>query len=209
MLIMNRLNKLSYFYLIAFGVIVIDQLSKYLVHQNMIENFTDVHLIGDVFKLHYVTNPGMAFGMQIGGDYGKILLTVFRIFAMGGIAFAIKRIYDQQMHKGFILCVSLILGGAIGNLLDSIFYAVLDPTLIVEGASTPWFHGKVIDMFYFDIASGFYPETWPIVGGQYYSFWPIFNVADAAIFIAVCIIIARQKTFLGENNSLNIFTFKK
>ena len=170
----------------------------------MLEDITVIPLVGDFFKLHYVTNPGMAFGVEIGGNYGKIILTTFRILAMFGIAYYIKKIFTQGLHKAYQICVALIFGGAVGNLIDSIFYAVLDPNLIVKikddsgnliNPPTPWFYGKVIDMFYIDIAHGYTPVDWPIFNGVYYSFWPIFNIADAAIFCSVIFILIKQKTF--------------
>jgi signal peptidase II len=169
----------------------------------MIENITTIPVIGDFFKLHYVTNPGMAFGVELGGNYGKISLTVFRIFAMFGIAYYIRKIFIEKAHKAYQVCVALIFGGAIGNLLDSIFYAVLDYNLVVKfkdeygnrtiDPPTPWFHGKVIDMFYVDIAHGYTPVDWPVFNGIYYSLWPVFNVADAAIFCSVIFILIKQK----------------
>ena len=170
----------------------------------MTENITTIPLIGDVFKLHYVTNPGMAFGVEIGGNYGKIALTIFRIFAMFGIAYYIKKIFTEKANIIYQICVALIFGGAVGNLLDSIFYGVLDSNLLVQvndeiGNSipppTPWFYGKVIDMFYVDIAHGYTPVDWPIFNGVYYSLWPVFNVADAAIFCSVIYILLNQKKF--------------
>lgn len=196
--------KLTHYFLIALGVIVIDQIVKYLIHQNMYEG-ESIPILGDWLKLNYVTNPGMAFGMTIGGAYGKVTLSVFRLLAMFGIGYYIKTLLDKKAHTGFILCIAFILGGAVGNLVDSLIYAILDPNLIVEarhlgGNPAPFalFHGKVIDMFFIDIASGFYPKGWPIVGGDYYSFWPVFNIADAAIFCSVIVILVKQKVFFKE-----------
>lgn len=98
----------------------------------------------------------------------------------------------------YILCISLILGGAIGNLVDSIFYGVwLDNA--PYNAPTPWFHGQVVDMFYFDIWEGYIPEWVPLWGGSYTALWPIFNIADASIFIGVAIILLFQNRFFPEN----------
>ena len=188
--------KLHHYFLISVAVIVIDQITKLLVFQTMSQG-EEFGVLGDWLKIHYITNPGMAFGIEIAGNYGKIILTGFRIVAMFFIAFYMKSLYDSKSHVGFQVCVALIFGGAIGNLVDSVFYGVfLD--LTVDGAPTPWFHGEVIDMLYVDIDQGFYPEWVPLVGGDYYSFWPIFNIADSAIFVAVCVIIAMQKRFFKE-----------
>lgn len=197
--------KLYHYFFIALGVVVVDQAVKYLIHQTMYEG-ESIKLLGDWLKINYVTNPGMAFGIKLGGAYGKVILSIFRLLAMFAIGYYIKQLFQKKAQQGFILCVSFILGGAVGNLVDSMFYAMLDTNLLVSsidlaGNPAPFtlFHGKVIDMFFIDIASGRYPEQWPIVGGDWYSFWPVFNIADAAIFCAVIIILIKQKSFLDEN----------
>lgn len=188
--------KLYHYFLIAFGIILFDQFTKLLVFNTM-EIGDEIKVFGNVGKIHYITNPGMAFGITLGGAYGKIFLTLFRLVAMFFIANYMRKLYNTKAHAGFQLCVAMIFAGAIGNLIDSVFYGKL-LGLIVPGSPTPWFHGEVIDMLYIDIAQGFYPEWIPIVGGDYYSFWPIFNVADSSIFIAVCIILVMQKKFFPE-----------
>lgn len=188
--------KLYHYFLIAIGIIALDQASKILVYNTMSQG-DEIKLIGDVLKIHYITNPGMAFGIEIAGDYGKIILTLFRLVAMFFIAHYMRKLYQKKAHPGFQICVAMIFAGAIGNLIDSVIYGVaLD--LVVPGANTAWFHGEVIDMIYVDIAQGFYPDWVPVVGGDYYSFWPIFNVADSSIFVAVCVILIFQKKFFGE-----------
>ena len=199
--------KLQHYYFIALAVIVIDQIVKYIIHQNMYEG-ESITVFGEWFKINYVTNPGMAFGITLGGAYGKVILTVFRLGAMFGIAWYIYSLIIKKAHAGFILCIAFILGGAVGNLLDSVFYALLDPNLLVSaydlaGSPPPFalFHGKVIDMFYLDIISGHYPQWVPFMGGNYYSFWPVFNVADAAIFCSVIVILIKQKVFFVEQET--------
>ena len=199
--------KLIHYFLIALGVIAIDQVMKYYIHQNMYLGQSEV-VFGDWFKINYVTNPGMAFGITLGGAYGKVILTVFRLGAMFGIAWYIKSLIDKKAHAGFVLCVAFILGGAVGNLVDSVIYGLFDSNLIVTasengGYEAPFtlFHGKVIDMFYLDIISGYYPEGLPFIGGDYYSFWPVFNVADAAIFCSVIVILFKQKIFFIEEEA--------
>ncbi len=200
--------RLSHYFIIAVAVVVVDQLVKYFVHQGMALDKV-IPIFGDWFKLNYITNPGMAFGLRLDWAYGKVLLSSFRLVAMFGIGYYIKTLVDKKTHAGFVLCVAFILGGAVGNLLDSMIYAILDPALIVTasdlgGVEAPFslFHGQVIDMFHIDIAQGFYPENWPIVGGDWYSFWPVFNVADAAIFCAVVVILIRQKSFFKEDSNM-------
>lgn len=143
-------------------------------------------LLGDWLKLHYTLNPGMAFGMQIGGDNGKLILTLFRILAIGGLCYYLFFLIRQNAHTAYTTCISLIMGGAAGNLIDSVFYGVFLGNA-PEGSPSPWLHGQVVDMIYVDIWEGFLPEWLPIMGGQYYALWPIFNIADATIF---CTIIA-------------------
>jgi signal peptidase II len=119
---------------------------------------------------------------------------------MSGIAYYLYHIAKKGAHPGLLWCIALILGGAIGNVVDSVFYGVFLNNA-PYGAPTPWFHGQVIDMFYFDIWEGYLPQWLPIIGGEYYSFWPIFNIADASIFVGVAIILIFQKKFLKEGQT--------
>ncbi len=156
-----------------------------------------IHIIGDFFKLHYLTNPGMAFGMELGSDNGKLFLTLFRLVAMVGIGYYLYLLVEKKVHRGLIWCVALILGGAVGNVIDSALYGIL-----LENApynvTTPWFHGQVVDMFYIDIWEGRMPDWIPFWGGEYMALWPVFNIADASIFIGVAIILIFQRQFFAE-----------
>lgn len=182
------------YFLFALLLIGIDQASKLLVHHYMSPGFAgQIRLIGDWFKLYYVTNPGMAFGMQIDHEYGKLFLTVFRLGAMVFIAGYMLRLAYKGASSGLLWAMAMILAGAIGNLIDSIFYGVLIENA-PYGSPTPWFHGQVIDMVFIDFWEGFVPDWVPVWGGQYYT-TPIFNFADACIFIGVCIILMFQGTF--------------
>ncbi|WP_215225395.1 lipoprotein signal peptidase [Echinicola shivajiensis] len=189
-------------YLKYFGitllVIIIDQIVKLVVDANMqMGSVGQIKIIGDWFKLHYTTNPGMAFGMELGSEYGKLILTSFRLVAMVGIGYYLYHLIEKKVHTGYIVCIAMILGGAIGNLVDSVFYGVWLNNAPAN-ANTPWFHGQVVDMFYFDIWEGWIPEWVPLWGGSYTALWPIFNVADASIFIGVVIILLFQKKFFAE-----------
>lgn len=187
------------YYLVALLVIVIDQLSKWAVHRYMPMGMAgEIPVFGDWFKLHYTLNPGMAFGVELPEPYGKLLLTLFRLVAVTGISYYIYRLWKQQAPNALMVCIALILGGAIGNLIDSIFYGVIYGNAPF-GASTPWLHGQVIDMLYVDIYEGILPSTWPLVGGMHLSLWPIFNIADAAIFVGVALILLFQNRFYGEH----------
>lgn len=186
------------FFLLALLIIGLDQFTKWLTHTYMQPGLAgEIPVFGHWFKLHSILNPGMAFGVELPAPYGKVLLTLFRLLAVGGIAYYIGRLARQRASAGYIACMALILGGAVGNLIDSIFYGVIYQNAPF-GAPTPWFHGQVIDMLYADIYEGFLPQSWPLVGGKYLSLWPIFNLADSAIFAGVAAILLFQKRFFKE-----------
>lgn len=194
-------NKFVKYFGFSFLVILVDQTVKLLVHFNMEYGLPgQIKVFGDWFKLHYTLNPGMAFGIELGSDYGKLLLTSFRILAMLGIGYYLFTIIRKNLHPGYLTCIALILGGAVGNLLDSIFYGVFLHNSPM-GSPSPWLHGQVIDMFYIDIWEGFLPDWLPLVGGQYYAFWPIFNIADATIFSSVAALLIFQRKWLPELQS--------
>jgi signal peptidase II len=191
------------YYLLALSVILIDQIVKLTIHHYMIEG-EEIVVLGDWLKLHYTTNPGMAFGLEFGSEYGKLGLTFFRLLAMTAIGYFLYRAAKKEVyHPGFLWCVALILGGAIGNVIDSTFYGYfLDNAPFTENPPPfyPWFHGKVIDMFYVDLWEGEVPESVPLIGGNRYSLWPIFNVADASIFIGVALILVLQRKFFPSHH---------
>lgn len=188
------------FFLLSLGIIVLDQAVKMIVHFNMdYGSVGQIRLIGDWFKLHYTLNPGMAFGLQLGSSYGKLILSVFRLFAMAGIAYYLYTLIKKNAPQGLLWCIAMIFGGAVGNVVDSTFYGVFLENA-PENAPTPWFHGQVIDMFYFDIWEGFVADWVPFLGGQYYSLWPIFNIADASIFCGVAVILIFQSKFFKKDS---------
>ncbi|GCC50805.1 lipoprotein signal peptidase [Chryseotalea sanaruensis] len=196
--------KIYKYFLIALLIICIDQASKLLVHEYMYLGET-VHLIGNEdygFKLHYLLNPGMAFGLKWDNEFGKLALTIFRIFAMFGISYYLVRMAKQGAHNGFLVCMALILGGAIGNVIDSTFYGVFLENA-PYGSPTPWFHGQVIDMLFFPLFSVHWPEWIPYLGGGNFLFFsPVFNIADSSIFIGVLIILIMQKRFFKEEQEI-------
>ncbi|MEM9895182.1 MAG: lipoprotein signal peptidase [Bacteroidota bacterium] len=186
------------YFALAFAIILLDQIVKMIVHFNMeMGSQGQIRILGDLFKLHYLTNPGMAFGLKLDHEYGKLLLTTFRIIAMFGIGYYLYSLIQKKSPAGLLICISLILGGAVGNLIDSIFYGVfLDNAPF--NAPTPWFNGQVIDMFYIDIWEGYLPDWIPLLGGDYMALWPVFNIADASIFCSIIFLIIFQKRYFKE-----------
>lgn len=191
--------KILKYFLVAFIVILIDQASKILVYNNMYLH-EEIYVFGDWFRIHYLLNPGMAFGIKWDNEFGKLALTIFRIGAMFGISYYLLKMAKRGAHNGFLICMGLILGGAVGNVIDSTFYGVFLHNAPAD-APTPWFHGQVIDMLYFPIFDFVWPNWVPFVGGDYFEFFsPVFNIADSSIFIGVVIILIMQKRFFKEKD---------
>jgi signal peptidase II len=189
--------KIYKYFLIALGIILIDQVSKLLVYKYMYLH-EEVNVIGEWFRLHYLLNPGMAFGIRWQSEFGKLALTTFRIAAMFGIAFYLLRMARRGAHNGFLICMAMILGGAIGNVIDSTFYGVFLNNAPLD-SPTRWFHGQVIDMLYFPLFHFYWPEWMPRVGGNYFEFFsPVFNIADSSIFLGVATILLYQRRFFRE-----------
>ena len=172
-----------------------------------------IPMLGEWFFIHFVENKGMAFGWQLfgGGEFGKIFLSIFRILAVGAIFYYLYLIVKQKKHPVFIYSIALVLAGAIGNIIDSLFYGLIfeasGPFTVAQlfpegGGYAEFLHGKVVDMFYFPIIEGVYPQWIPWVGGDYFQFFqPVFNVADASISVGVAILVLGQKKFFAEKHS--------
>jgi len=174
-----------------------------------------IPMLGEWFFIHFVENKGMAFGWQLfgGSGFGKIFLSLFRILAVSGISYYLYLIVKQKKHPVFIYSIALVLAGAVGNIIDSLFYGIIfeesGPFTIAlmfpdAGGYSSFLHGKVVDMFYFPIIEGVYPLWMPVVGGDYYQFFqPVFNIADASISIGVGILVLGQKKFFAEEQPVD------
>jgi signal peptidase II len=175
-------------FLVALFIILLDQIIKTWVRAHMAMG-EEIHFFGERGMLHYTENNGMAFGMELGGDMGKLALTLFRILAVCGIGYGLVYLVQNKYHRGLIMNVALIFAGAMGNIIDSTFYGVMYHY-------APLFHGRVVDMFYFPLLSGIFPAWVPLWGGQDYIFFrPVFNLADAAISVGVIMILIFQKHY--------------
>ncbi len=153
-------------------------------------------IFGKWFALYFIENDGMAFGMKLfgGGIFGKLVLTIFRMLVSGFGLYYLFSLIKKQAHWGLLIAVSFILAGAIGNIIDSVFYGVLYNHS--NHYSGSWFEGQVVDMFYAPLWEGHLPEWFPLWGGEFFVFFsPIWNFADACITVGVAIMIVGQNTF--------------
>lgn len=191
--------KYKKYYLVILTVVLIDQITKLLVYQHMDMGYRgEIRIFGmDWARLHYTLNEGMAFGLKI---IPKLALSLFRILAITVLLYFFSLQIKNKVHTGFILCLALILGGAIGNAIDSVFYGVFLEGNVIDNAPTAWLHGQVIDMLYFPMFEGRFPEWVPAWGGGRFLFFSaIFNVADSAIFMgAVSLLIFNKRFFAAE-----------
>jgi signal peptidase II len=197
--------------LIILLVVLADQALKLYIKTHFYIN-QHHNVVGQWFLLHFVENEGMAYGWKFGGDSGKMILTLFRLGAVIFGVFYIKSIIQKKYHRGYIICAALIFAGALGNLIDSMFYGLIFEESVQGSMAVAkifpahgyagFLHGKVVDMLYFPIIRDTYFPKWvPIWGGEDFEFFrPIFNLADAAISTGVISILVFQKRFFKHQN---------
>ena len=192
-------------------IIFIDQALKFYIKLHYYAG-EEHKIVGNWFRLHFVENEGMAWGWKFGGDAGKITLTLFRLLAVIWGTFLLRDFIRKHYHKGFIICAALIYAGALGNLIDSLFYGLIfegsnpfAPNLShlfpKAGGYAGFLHGKVVDMLYFPIiTNAHYPAWVPLVGGDEFEFFrPVFNIADASISTGVIAILVFQNKFFKKH----------
>jgi len=193
--------------LIVLVILMIDQVLKIWVKTHM-SLYQQIPVLGHRFVLHFIENNGMAFGLRLPGDYGKLILTLFRLVAAVIIGFYLRYLIRNKAHTGLVLSLAMIMAGALGNIIDSAFYGMIFSssssatvaTLFPEGGGySSFLHGKVVDMFYCPLFQGTFPSWFPFRGGETFLFFrPVFNVADASITVAVFIILFNQKRFFHQ-----------
>ncbi|MCX6330673.1 MAG: lipoprotein signal peptidase [Bacteroidia bacterium] len=189
-------------------ILVIDQILKIWVKTHM-QIGDEIRIFGNRGMLHFIENNGMAFGMEMGGKPGKLILSVFRIIAIFGIGWFLLSIIKKKANLGLVFAVSAILAGAIGNLIDSAFYGMIfsesftHPAVLFPpgGGYSSFLHGRVVDMFYFPIINTHWPDWSPFRPGESFVFFkPVFNIADSAITCGVFAIVIFQKRMFKNLN---------
>ncbi len=187
-------------------VLIVDQVSKIYIKTNFVLG-QEVYVF-EWFRILFVENEGMAWGAKIPGAYGKLALTLFRIVAIAGIGYWLWDSIRKQAPKVLVLSISLIFAGALGNIIDSVFYGIIfsdshqqvASMFPTEGGYGTIFHGKVVDMLYFPLYNDTLPTWIPFWGGQHFTFFdPVFNIADSSISVAVALLLIFNKKAFPKN----------
>ncbi len=183
---------------VIFTILCLDQILKIWIKTHM-EQGQEFLILGQSWaRIHFVENEGMAFGLSLGGAYGKLALSLFRLVAVSFLFYLLYRMIKAKEHLGLIIAFSMILAGAVGNIIDSLFYGMIfsaspyhggQAVLFPEtGGYAPFLMGRVVDMFYFPMFSGTFPQWFPIWAGEEFEFFrPVFNLADSSIFSGICL----------------------
>lgn len=195
--------------IIILAILIADQVLKIWIKTNLSLG-EEIVVFKNWFILHFVENNGMAFGFEFAGEYGKIFLSVFRIIAVLAIGWYLLKLTRQKdVPFGFIVSLSLIFAGAVGNIIDSLFYGIIFShsfgqvaTLFPkEGGYAGILHGKVVDMLYFPLINGRYPLWLPFVGGnQFIFFRPVFNIADSSISVGIFSILFFYRRYFNKSS---------
>ena len=188
---------------------MIDQVIKLWIKSNMYLG-QEIVLFPNWGIIHFTENNGMAFGMELEGSYGKLLLSSFRVLAIAGLGYYLYWLVKNKENRGYIYCIALVFAGALGNLLDSAFYGIIfnesynqvATMFPKEGGYAPFLFGRVVDMFYFPMLHGHFPTWFPIWAGEDFIFFrPVFNFADFSISLGVGLIILNQKKYFAETSN--------
>ncbi len=197
------------FWLVIF-ILVLDQALKIWVKTHM-EYGDQISILGANWAfIHFVENNGMAFGISLGGKLGKLALSLFRIGAVAFLIYYLKRLIEERQNMGVLICFALILAGAIGNILDSVFYGLifsespfhggLAEIFPAEGGYESLLYGKVVDMLYFPMIDTYWPEWLPLIGGDRFQFFkPVFNIADSSISVGIVSLLLFQRKFFNSD----------